>query len=96
VTGTGDFGCFPHGDRAQVVLEQPRWPQDHPLLGPCCQLGLRRRGTPLQFMLGFLRLRKSVRFADFNNARNVIFAIILMLAALEFSQVENGFNLFIG
>ena len=72
VTWAGDFGCFPfpHGDGAQIVPEQPRRPQDHPLLGPCRQLGLRHRGTPLQFMLGFLR--KSVRFVDFNNAPNVI------------------------
>lgn len=72
VTWAGDFGCFPfpHGDGAQVVPEQPRRPQDHPLLGPCRQLGLRHRGTPLQFMLGFFR--ESVPFVDCNNASNVI------------------------
>ncbi|PNT61367.1 hypothetical protein BRADI_5g14363v3 [Brachypodium distachyon] len=34
-----------HGDDVQGVLEQPRRPQDHPLLGPRRQLGLRPRGT---------------------------------------------------
>jgi hypothetical protein len=61
---------FSHGDGAQIVPEQPRRPQDHPLLGPCRQLGLRHRGTPLQFMLGFFG--KSMRFVDCNDAPNVI------------------------
>jgi len=38
---------FRHGDGAQVVPEQPRRPQDQPLLGPRRQLGLRHRGTRL-------------------------------------------------
>ena len=34
-----------HGDGVQGVREQPRRPQDHPLLGPRRELGLRPCGT---------------------------------------------------